>query len=254
MPGGRNYSSVAVPTTLAAAINNSQTGITLTTPITGWPAVPFLAAIERNTANEEVVNVIAFNAAIGTATVERGYDGTTAVAHDISKPIEHVTSAADFRDIQTDLDAFASRALWVPGTRFITHAGTPVDGNVNTIPGKLMDPATQEAVQGNAAMPVAWQTADVFLWWIPINANAGNVRWQILTGRLGLGLGGGSTTQPAVTGIAPSAIQAQRTQVVTALSVGDFGTNFRVLRVAADASDTYASDVLFIGLELVRVS
>lgn len=91
----RNYSAVALGTTITSGINN----VTTTIPVaatTGFPSTPFIAILEPDTTNEEVVLVT--NVAGLNLTVTRGYDSTTAVAHVINMPFQHSFSAIDFRE------------------------------------------------------------------------------------------------------------------------------------------------------------
>lgn len=94
MPATRNYSNTAPPITLAAAVTSSATVLPVASTA-GYPAPYFTLAIERGTVNEEVVLCTAMGAT--SFTVERGHDGTPAVAHGIGVAIEHTISADDYR-------------------------------------------------------------------------------------------------------------------------------------------------------------
>lgn len=94
MPATRNYSNTAPPITLAAAVSSAATVLPVASTA-GYPAPFFVVAIERGTANEELCLCTAMGAT--TLTVERGYDGTAAVAHGIGVAVEHTVSAADYR-------------------------------------------------------------------------------------------------------------------------------------------------------------
>lgn len=112
----RNYSSAAVGTTLTAGISNVATTIPVAAT-TGFPAAPFIAILEPDTTNEEVVLITAVAGLNLTAT--RGYDGTTAVAHVIGSKFQHSFSAIDFREPNTFLNSGGS----VGGTITVQERG-----------------------------------------------------------------------------------------------------------------------------------
>lgn len=84
----KQYSGFAVQTTIAAGISDTDTSISIAAT-SGWPdgATPFVVTIDPNQADEETV-LVTRNASTLTV-VERGYDGTTAAAHDINSVIIH---------------------------------------------------------------------------------------------------------------------------------------------------------------------
>lgn len=91
----RNYSNTVAPTSLSAPLNNSATTFDVASTA-GFPAVPFIAAIDRGTPDEEVVLVTAKTAT--TVTTSRGFDGTAAVAHLSGAAFEHTTAAIEHRE------------------------------------------------------------------------------------------------------------------------------------------------------------
>ena len=90
-----NYSNVAVETTLSGGATSGATSIGVTAT-TGFPSPDFTLVIDPDTASEELVLVTGVGGT--TLTVTRGYDGTTAVAHDAGAVVRHVHSAKDFKD------------------------------------------------------------------------------------------------------------------------------------------------------------
>lgn len=98
----RNYSATAVSTTLAAGCTSSATSIQVAAT-TGFPAAPFLLALDYGTASQELVLVTAV--AGTTLTVTRAYDSTTGVTHSLGAVVKHVHSAIDFRDSRTHENA-----------------------------------------------------------------------------------------------------------------------------------------------------
>jgi hypothetical protein len=94
----RYYSNIAVPGNLGASVSNSATSIYMSTVPSGYPAqFPFTLCMDGQTSSMELVSV---NSGAGTAAspwvVERGFDGTTAVAHTGGTgTIQHDLSAYD---------------------------------------------------------------------------------------------------------------------------------------------------------------
>ena len=87
----RNYSNVAVATTLNGAVTDVATSWTVTDGST-YPATPFAALCE----DEVVLVTVKSGTNDVTWTVTRAYDGTTGVAHSDTDPVEHVVIADDF--------------------------------------------------------------------------------------------------------------------------------------------------------------
>lgn len=108
----RNYSSTASRTTISATISPSDTTLSVAS-LTGYPAPPFTAAIDRGNASEELVTVTAV--AGNSVTITRGVDGSAAKTHSAQAAFEHVTSARDFKDAtsvtSTDGQAYDSARL-----------------------------------------------------------------------------------------------------------------------------------------------
>jgi hypothetical protein len=101
----RYFSNTAAPTTLTAGITSGATSVTVAS-LSGWPtSYPFTAAIERGTANEELVSVTNTNVPGLTITMTRGYGGTTAKAHSLGVAIEHVGDATDFDEANAHVNA-----------------------------------------------------------------------------------------------------------------------------------------------------
>lgn len=147
----RNYSNIAIDTTLSAGIAAGDLSLTVASA-TGWPAAPFAAVLDPGSATEEVVQVTA--KAGTTWTVTRGFDGTTAAAHSSGVTVRHAAIAGDFTDLQaadtseasaraaadttlqTNITAEASArssadALLTPMARTLTINGTAFDLSAN---------------------------------------------------------------------------------------------------------------------------
>lgn len=95
----RNYSNIAVDTTLASGITDVATSMVVASA-TGWPSAPFVAVIEPGTADEELVLV---GAKTGTtfSSMTRGYGGTSNVAHSAADEVKHVLIAEDAAHVYT---------------------------------------------------------------------------------------------------------------------------------------------------------
>lgn len=82
-------------TTLAGGISNSATSITIT-DATGWPdgaSNPFVVAIDRGGSEELVLIESRSGTTLTVYSDGRGYDNTTAAAHNAGVAIEHVADA-----------------------------------------------------------------------------------------------------------------------------------------------------------------
>lgn len=91
----RNYANQSSPAALSSAVGPSDGTITVSS-LTGYPAAPFTAVIEKDAAGEEVVLVTAVAGLV--LTVTRGYDGTSAQSHAAATLLTHVVTAIDYRE------------------------------------------------------------------------------------------------------------------------------------------------------------
>jgi hypothetical protein len=96
MAQSRFYSATAVPTALTSNITNANTTIQVAAATGFPPSTPFIIAIDYGTPSEEVCLVTAV--AGTTFTVTRGYDGTSATAHNVAAPVRHTWTAMDGND------------------------------------------------------------------------------------------------------------------------------------------------------------
>ena len=109
----RNYSAIAVETTLGAALASQSQGDPNTSFVvvstSGFPGTfPYTLLVDPDTNKEEVVTV--YGGTGTTLQVYRGQDGTQAVAHAAGATIRHGISAREFKELQTHIAArgFAS--------------------------------------------------------------------------------------------------------------------------------------------------
>lgn len=89
----RNYSNIAVETTLVSGITDSSSSLTVADP-SGWPAAPFILIIDQGETKEELIPVGAKSGAV-FSSLTRGFGGTSGVAHTAGATIKHVAVAED---------------------------------------------------------------------------------------------------------------------------------------------------------------
>lgn len=92
----RYFTSGARETELTAPVNDTDITIQVDTPV-GYPSsFPFPIILELGTSSEEAMLVT--NVAGSTYTVNRGYDGSTAVAHSSGAKVVHGVTAIEFNE------------------------------------------------------------------------------------------------------------------------------------------------------------
>lgn len=104
----RNYSAIAVETTLTAALASQAQGDANTSfvvaSVSGFPSsFPYSLLVDPDTNKEEVVTV--YDGSGTTLKVYRGQDNTQAVAHSAGATIRHGISAREFKELQTHIAA-----------------------------------------------------------------------------------------------------------------------------------------------------
>lgn len=97
----RNYSSSAAQATLSAGVDASATTLSVSAT-TGFPATPFVLAVDADAAAQELVLVT--NVAGTNLTVTRGYDSTVAASHSTGAVVQHSHAAIDFREANTHVN------------------------------------------------------------------------------------------------------------------------------------------------------
>ena len=94
----RYYSSTAVRTTLVSSIGTSDTSFQPASDSGFPPSYPFVLVFEKDSANEEIVEV---TAKVGSSfTITRGIDGTSARSHSAGTSVEHALIADDLTDFR----------------------------------------------------------------------------------------------------------------------------------------------------------
>ena len=144
----RNYSNTATEATLQVGIVSSDTSWTLNS-FSGFPAAPFTAAIERGTANEEIVLVT--NVSSSTVVATRGYDGTTAKSHAAGSQFLHVTVALDYTEANAHNNATAG-VHGVTGTLVGTTDTQTLTNKTLTSPSIAGPTVTGTATMANAQL------------------------------------------------------------------------------------------------------
>lgn len=124
----RYYSALAQDTTLVGNITNSTTSMIVGATV-GYPSnTPYVLAVDYNAAAEELVLVTGISGT--TLTIQRGYNGTTAVAHTTGAQVRHViiaqdlTDASDHYDATTSVHGIADTAKLAVNLTFNTQTGT----------------------------------------------------------------------------------------------------------------------------------
>lgn len=160
------------------------------------------------------------------------------------------------------LDAKADKpsTLWLGSTLFGGAAGTPSVLSQGTTGAWAhswaLDAAVTERVATWVQFPPGWLTFDLSLYFSPLDATAGNIRWSCDFGALTAG----AVVAPATTSAFTAASPAVTEQVTVAaapasVAVPTGGLGFvSVARLGGDALDTYAADAGFIGLLLTKAS
>lgn len=147
----RHYSNTAVTNSYTTSLNNTDVTTTAsvnTTP-SGWPAVPFTAIIDADTASEEVVLVTNI---VGTSvTATRGYDGTSKKTHSSGATINPGVAGIDFTESNdhvnatTNIHGLGGGAALVGTTTSQTLTNKTISGPAisgGTISGTAIDAAT----------------------------------------------------------------------------------------------------------------
>lgn len=101
----RNYSSTAADATLSSGVDASTTTLAVS-GTTGFPATPFVLAVDAGSAAQELVLVT--NVAGTNLTVTRGFDSTVASAHSTGAVVQHSHAAIDFREANAHVNGTSS--------------------------------------------------------------------------------------------------------------------------------------------------
>lgn len=135
MTQNRYYSNIANITTLSNSTGLTASGTAMSlVSTTGWPTTfPFIARVEPDTANEELVLVTAGLGTLATPyTITRAYDGTSAKIHNNGVTVSHGFSQIDFQEPQLHLNLTGSASgahglpanAWLGGTNQLIASQT----------------------------------------------------------------------------------------------------------------------------------
>lgn len=204
----RYYSSNAAKTTLSVSITSSSTSLELAAAANLPTQYPYTLILEKDTANEEVVEV---TSKTGTAyNITRNIDNSGAKGHAIGANVEHGVSARDFTE---------SRAHEVATT------------NVHGATGDLVDIGTVQTITAAKTFNLANITANA-------NIKAGGFKVT------GLADGTASTdaaTKGQLDAIAGSATAAAASATASATSAGQAATSATNAANSANTASTSAA-------------
>lgn len=170
----RNYSAIAVETTLTAALSSQSQGDANTSfvvaSVSGFPSTfPYTLLVDPDTNKEEVLTVYD-----GTGTslrVYRGQDGTQAPAHSAGATVRHGISAREFKELQTHIAArgFASDSSILNNVDTHVHGIATGEGDVvgtlktQTLTNKtLTSPAVSGLTLTDGSVVFEGATADAY--------------------------------------------------------------------------------------------
>lgn len=174
----RNYSNSAAPTTLAAPCTDAATTIAVASA-TGFPAAPFILAVDFEDASQELVLVTGVSGE--TLNVTRGYDNTSAVAHATGAAVRHVHTAVDFRDSRNH-EAASNGVHGVTGSVVGTSdsqalTNKDLSSSTNTFPSSLATDAELSAHTTNSGIHVPLGTLMPF-----VGALSPSSSWKLADG------------------------------------------------------------------------
>jgi hypothetical protein len=146
----RNFNNVTTLGALTGPVSSSATTLSISN-FTQYPAPPFTATIDRNTATEEIVLVTAIAGA--SATVSRGYDGTAPISHLAGATVEHTAVALDFSEANAHINAtvnvHGTSGALVGATGAQTISGKTFTGNTHVADVTLGDAVVAQVPNGS---------------------------------------------------------------------------------------------------------
>lgn len=161
-------------------------------------------------------------------------------------------------DAQPDLLTRGHDSVFILGSQFTAHVGTPAVGTMNSLPVMLLDSAATERVHAVVGLPPSWKSVYIEAIWANAGTGAGDVVIQHNNDLLKPGTGFGSVGYVGANITATAG--AQNVVMVTDLTrpgstpVTGGAAVIRILRRGADAADTLPNDIGLIGVRLRRAS
>jgi hypothetical protein len=207
MTQNRFYSSVALPTTLAAAITSPSATTISINSITGNPgSFPFTLLIDWGLTTQEAVSVTG-SSGTGpyTLTVTRGIDGTTAQTHINGATVVHGVTAEDYNEPQVHIAAssgvhgLTGSVVGTTDTQTLTNktlGATSYTGNItmsqSSATGNMVSVTNTHSSPSNPN--VSWIAAGVADLVLGISVSGDTVpRYEVLSsGKIQWGAGGAS--------------------------------------------------------------
>lgn len=153
-----------------------------------------------------------------------------------------------------------TESIWLAANRFVSQQGAASLATVSTngyVVSWLLDATTNEGLTTTLLFPSAWATFHMDFWWANAGAGAGDARVRGLVNTVAIGSATETTlatgTGTVVTAGVQHAVIKTRVQTGVVVTAGALHA-IMPRRNAADAADTLANDIAFIGMELVRAS
>lgn len=197
----RYYSAIAQDTTVTTGITNTSTSV-IVGSTTGFPSsFPYALALDYNAASEEVVLVTAAGGT--TLTITRGYNGTTAISHNVGAVVRHVIIAQDMTDFSDHMDLTTSVHGITNTANLITTTSTNTLTNKTISGGILTGTLTAGGGVGSSGQV--------------LSSTGSGVQWTTTSSvSLNLGISTQSgTTYTLVSGDVNSLVQASNAGAVT---------------------------------------
>lgn len=217
----RYYSSNAAKTTLANSITSSSTSLELAAAANLPTQYPYTLILEKDTANEEVVEV---TSKTGTAyNITRNIDNSGAKGHAIGANVEHGVSARDFTE---------SRAHEVATT------------NVHGTTGDLVDTGSAQTVTGAKTFSAVNITANADIkaggFKVTGLANGSASTDAATKGQLDAIAGSASSAATSASSAAASALAASSSATAASNSANSASASSAAAALSATASSTSA--------------